>query len=57
MLEFIVLGHVPDTNLQLTFNGVLYVSIILLALLQLRLLRRRYHHSSKSIKSRVVTAK
>lgn len=42
MLEFIVLGLIPGTQVQLTFNGVLLITAILLTAVELYFLYQRH---------------
>lgn len=43
MLEFIVLGQVPGTNFQITFNLIRGILLLLLAMMLIRLDLRLYH--------------
>lgn len=42
MLQFIVLGQIPGTHIQITFRGVLLLIVLGLAALEINTLLRRY---------------
>ncbi len=46
MLEFIVLGHVPGTNLQLNFYAVVGLTVLGIITAQLIVLNRRHRKLS-----------
>lgn len=48
MLEFIVLGLVPGTNIQLTFSEVMLVSLVLSLLLWIAVRSRTISHMVRS---------
>jgi hypothetical protein len=45
MLEFIVLGKVPGTQFEITFNGVLVATGAILIIVELALFYRHYKNS------------
>lgn len=51
MLDFIILGLIPGTSVQITFGWVLIITIILAGLLSVRLLDE---HSQQNL-SRITT--
>lgn len=48
MLEFIVLGQIPGTHIQITFAWCLIVSLILLIWVDLRIHRGHRHTNSRA---------